>query len=65
MTDLEFKRLLATQCVEQVAAMKAEKIIMKRPLIDLGQIVIDEENETIIFNDFREVQNQEGCGNGK
>ena len=54
--DLEFKRLLATQCVEQGAAMKAEKIISKRPLIDLGQIVIDEENETIIFKDFREVE---------
>ena len=54
--DFEFKRLLATQCTEQVAAMKAEKIIMKRPLIDLSQIETDPEVIKEVLGDYREVE---------
>lgn len=54
--DLEFKRLLATQCVEAPAAMKAEKIIMKRPLIDLSQIETDPEVIKEVLGDYREVE---------
>lgn len=54
--DLEFKRLLAIQCVEAPAAMKAEKIIMKRPLIDLSQIETDPEVIREVLGDFREVE---------
>ena len=54
--DLEFKRLLATQCIEGIAAMKAEKIIMKRPLIDLSQIETDPEVIREVLGDYREVE---------
>lgn len=61
--DLEFRRLLATQCTEGIAAMKAEKIIMRKPLIQLeplSQIQIETEPE--VLGDFREVlkENKEG-----